>query len=725
MASRIKAYKSHEGGRYFNRELSWIEFNRRVLSEALRQDVPLLERLRFLCIVASNFDEFFMVRVASLKRQIRTGRRIHCPTGMSAEEQLREVNTRVREIVKTKYECLLDDLLPRLGEAGLVLRTPENYSSAQRKFLEELFQEEIFPVLTPVRCDLGKPLPYTGNLRLHAAFLVRPAGEQNFLVPGNGAESLAIVQIPAGIPRIIYLPESGGTVSFALLEHAIRDHAGQLFPGYEIIEDLFFRVTRDADFGVDEERDEDFVEAMEQILESRQSSTAVRMSVNKSTGRLKDILIQALGLEQSEVYTKTDPMDLSTFMELVELPGFDHLRYDKWKPQDSPYVPEESSIWDALKKRDVLLHHPFEAFTPVVRILQEAATDPAVLAIKMTLYRTSGSSPIVQALELAAENGKQVTVLVEPKAGFDEERNIEWAQRLERAGVIVVYGIVRLKVHAKAMLIIRREEKGVTRYLHLGTGNYNDKTARHYTDLGLLTTQDELSYEVGLFFNAITGYSAIPALSKLVMAPTALKSRLLQLIDREAQRSTPESPGRITFKINALADPEMIEALYGASAKGVSVTLIVRGICMLVPGTPGVSENIRVLSIVDRFLEHSRIYHFRNGGAEEFYCASADLMPRNLERRVELLFPIDDLDIQKRVRSILETYISDNTQAHELKPDGSYLRVARESGEVPSSAQATLYEAACNRARIAAPVNRKEFGVRRKPAQPRRLRRLE
>lgn len=718
----IKAYKKHESGRYINRELSWIEFNRRVLSEALRQDIPLLERLRFLCIVAANFDEFFMVRVASLKRQIRTGRKVPCPSGMSPEEQLREINLRIREIVKRKYDCLLDDVLPRLGDAGLVLRTPDNYSTVQRKFLEELFQEEIFPVLTPVRCELGKPLPYTGNLRLHAAFLLRPSGSQNLLVPENGAESLAIVQIPAGIPRIIYLPEEDGTVSFALLEHAIRDHAGQLFPGYEILEDVFFRVTRDADLGVDEERDEDFVEAMEQVLESRQYSMAIRMSLNKATGRLRDILTEALGLDPSEVYMKTDPMDLSTFMELVDLPGFDHLRYEKWKPQDSPYVPEESSIWEAMKKRDILLHHPFESFMPVVRLVQEAATDPSVLAIKMTLYRTSGTSPVVQALELAAENGKQVTVLVELKARFDEERNIEWAQRLERAGVIVVYGIVRLKVHAKAILIIRREEKGVTRYLHLGTGNYNDRTARLYTDLGFLTTQDDLAYEVGLFFNSITGYSAIPALSKIIMAPTSLKSRLIQLIDREALRSTPENPGRIVIKINALADPEMIEALYSASSAGVNITLVVRGICMLVPGVHEMSENIRVLSVVDRYLEHSRIYYFRNGGAEEFYAGSADLMPRNLERRVELLFPIEDPDLQKRVKSILETYLADNAQSHALQPDGSYLRRRPGAGEVASASQATLYEAACNRARIAAPVNRKEFNVRRKPPQARRLR---
>ncbi len=715
MENVVRRYKKHEGGRYFNRELSWIEFNRRVLSEAIRQDIPLLERLRFLCIVASNFDEFFMVRVASLKRQIQTRNKVVCPSGMSPEEQLREVMQRVREMVATKYDCLLNDIMPKLGDAGLLLKTPETYSPQQKRYLEELFREEIFPVLTPVRCELGKPLPYSGNLRLHAAFLLRPIVREHLLIPEAGELSFAIVQIPSGIPRILYLPDSEGSVSFALLEHVVVEHAAQLFPGYEIVEDIFFRVTRDADLGVDEERDEDFVEAMTQVLESRRSGMAVRLSLNKPTARLRNILTEALGLDPSEVYVKTDPMDLSTFMELVELPGFDHLRNEKWIPQDSPYVPEESSIWDAIKKQDILLHHPFESFGPVIRLVRESAEDPAVLAIKMTLYRTSGTSPIVHALELAAENGKQVTVLVELKARFDEEQNIEWAQRLERAGVIVVYGIARLKVHAKALLIIRREEKGITRYVHLGTGNYNDKTARLYTDLGLLTADDDLAYEVGLFFNSITGYSAIPALSKLVMAPTALKGRLLQLIDREAQRSTPENPGVVILKLNALADPDIIEALYRASGLGVRISLIVRGICMLVPGVQEMSENITVMSVVDRYLEHSRLYYFYNGGAEEIFCGSADLMPRNLERRVELLFPVEDAGLKKRIKKVLDTYLTDSSNSHILQKDGSYVRRVPGSGPAKRSQQ-VLYDAARSRADIVAPVNRKEFNVRRKPS---------
>lgn len=722
MASRVRTFRKTLGGNFFNRELSWLEFNRRVLSEALNTDVPLLERLRFLCITTSNFDEFFMVRVASLKRQLRTGNTQACPSGMSPEEQLKEIGLRVREMSGIKYRCLLEDVLPRLTAAGLVYRTPDSYTVPQRKYLKSRFTEEVFPVLTPVRCEVDRPLPYTGNLKLHAAFLLRAKKDSGLLVADEGRESLAIVQIPQGMPRVIYLPGDDRNVSFALLEHVIQQNADELFPGYEIAEDIFFRVTRDADLGVDEERDEDFVEAMEQILESRENSVPVRLAVDRQTSRLPDILTRSLALDPSDVYVKNGPLDLSTFAELADLPGFDNLRYEAWKPQESAYLSEDVSIWDVLKKRDVLVHHPFEAFSPVVRMVGEAAIDPAVLAIKMTLYRTSGTSPIVQALQLAAENGKQVTVFVELKARFDEEQNIEWAQKLERAGVIVVYGIARLKVHAKTMMVVRREEKGVRRYIHLGTGNYNDRTARLYTDLGLFTANEDLAFEIGLFFNAITGYSAIPAFNRLIMAPSVLKGRLLQLIDREAQRSSAEDPGLIMIKANALADPEVINAFYSASQKGVRIHLIIRGICMLVPGVPGLSDNIIVTSVVDRFLEHSRVYYFHNGGNEEIYLGSADMMPRNLERRVELLFPVENPDLKKRVRFIIDTYARDNVKAHVLQPDGSYRRRVTGSDEPAVRAQLVLHDAARSRASTADPVNRKEFSVRRKPPRVRKPR---
>jgi polyphosphate kinase len=476
-------------------------------------------------------------------------------------------------------------------------------------------------------------------------------------------------------------------------------------------------VTRDADLGVDEERDEDFLEAMEQVLESREHSRAVRLSVTTDGGgSLAEFLRGKLGLEQSQVYEVPGPLDLGALMELAQTPGFDHLRHDPWIPRRPAPLSGEEELWDVLKRQDVLLHLPYESFEPVARLVQDAARDPGVLAIKMTLYRTSGDSPIVQALEEAADNGKQVMALVELKARFDEERNIQWAQRLERAGVVVVYGIAELKVHAKALMIIRREESGIIRYVHLGTGNYNDKTAKLYTDLGLFTTNRDLAYEVGLFFNAITGYSAIPALNKICISPTAMKGRIIQLIEREAMRSTPDDPGLIMAKMNSLSHPDVIEALYRASQQGVRIRLNVRGICMLVPGVPGRSDNIRVVSIVDRFLEHARIFYFRNGGAEEIYLSSADWMPRNLDRRVELLFPLQNRTLLKRTRQILEAFFRDNVKARVLQPDGSYTRLKPENDEA-----FRVQQYFAEQARIAAdaeePANRKEFDVRRRPSR--------
>jgi polyphosphate kinase len=529
------------------------------------------------------------------------------------------------------------------------------------------------------------------------------------------------VQIPRALDRVIFLPEEDSVKSFALLEHVIIENAELLFPGYGIRESVLFRVTRDADFAVDEERDDDFVEAMEQVLERREFSEPVRLSLNRDDGELAPILIESLGMDPVDVYVKDEPLDLGGLMDLTFHPDFDSLRQERWRPVDPPQLPEDADVWETIMRQDVLLHHPYESFEPIVRILEEAAEDPRVLAIKMTLYRTSGDSPIIQALERAAENGKQVTALVELKARFDEERNIGWAERLERAGVIVVYGIAQLKVHAKAAMIVRREQNGVKRYAHLGTGNYNDKTAKLYTDLGFLTSRDDLTYEVSLFFNAITGYSAIPVLNKLSMAPTALKSRLLQLIRREAMRTSADNPGLIMAKLNSLSDPEVIEALYAASQAGVRIQLNVRGICLLVPGKKGLSENISVVSIVDRFLEHSRAFYFYNEGKEEVYCASADWMPRNLERRVELMFPVEQPDLRSQVKYILRTCMADSTKSHRLEPDGRYVRNRPSDDAEPIRAQAVFYENAKTQAESADPANRKEFSVRRKPPRAAKL----
>ena len=709
---------------YINRELSWLEFNARVLHEARRPDVPLLERLKFLCIVTSNFDEFFMVRVAAIKRQIAAGDHVQCPSGITPSALLSRILHRTRELTDMKYRCLLEDILPGLAAAGLMLRRPCDCSPAQTSFLKKLFQEQVFPVLTPTRAGIGRQVPYITNLRLYAAFMLSPQEGALLVAADDGrtederAEGyLAIVQIPASLDRIIYLPDEAGTVSFALLEDVVVQHAATLFPGYTVSEHCLFRVTRDADMGVDEERDEDFVQAMEQVLAHREFSDAVRLSVSKGAGRMKSVLSDVVGVDVEEVFDKAEPLDLAELVGLASLSGFDELRYPRWQHYDSPSLPADEPLWDAIRRRDVLLYHPFESFEPIVRLLHDAATDPAVLAIKMTLYRTSGDSPVVRALEQAASEGKQITVLVELKARFDEERNITWAERLERCGVIVVYGIARLKVHAKALLIVRREQNGIRRYVHLGTGNYNDRTARLYTDLGLLTSQPDIAYEVGLFFNAITGYSAIPALNRLVMAPVGMKARILQLIERETLRSRAGIATRIDGKLNSLADPDVIKALYRASQAGVGIRLNIRGICMLVPGVPGLSERIMVVSIVDRYLEHARILYFHNGGSPEVYATSADWMPRNLERRVELMFPVEEEEARSRALGVLEAAFADTSNAHLMKSDGSYepRRPGRKGRPVRS--QLDLQELACSRARDTDVTNQKVFEVRRK-AQP-------
>jgi len=524
------------------------------------------------------------------------------------------------------------------------------------------------------------------------------------------------VQLPPALDRIIYLPEKERHVTFTLLEDVILENAAELFPGYRIRGQGCFRVTRDADLGVDEERDEDFVEAMEQVLESREHSEAVRLTVVHDNGEVSERLRTALGLDVADVYAKGSPLALGDLISLSGLSGFDHLRDESMPPQPPQDLAEEESFFTTLKRRDALIHQPYESFEPLVRMIQEAAADPAVLAIKMTLYRTSGDSPIVRALEEAAENGKQVTALVELKARFDEQRNIRWAERLERAGVIVIYGIAQLKVHAKAMMIVRREAEGVVRYVHLGTGNYNDKTARLYTDFGMLTSREDIAYETNLFFNAISGYSAIPALNRLALAPVGLKTRLLQLIERETQRASTDTPGLIMAKINSLSHPEIIDALYRASQAGVQVKLNVRGICILVPGVPGMSENITVVSVVDRFLEHARAFYFHNGGASDVYLSSADWMPRNLDRRVELMFPVESAPLKKRVRHVLEVFFRDNVKARVLQPDGSWVHSAPGDGQEPVRSQQVFYEEARAHAAAGEPANRKEFSVRRKPA---------
>lgn len=725
---------------YLNRELSWIEFNARVLDEAFQSDVPLLERLRFLSIVSSNFDEFFMVRVASLKEQARRGSAQKDLAGLSPKEQLRRISARVHELVKAQYACLLGEVLPGLAAEGMRYVPRSEYSADEARFLESFFMSDVFPLLTPLRAGGDGAFPSLGNLRLHAAFLLKgsltvEAGPlADFLdragIPGaRGSASgvgqraanpsgderppIAVVQIPASVPRVVWLPGSEGGRRFTLLDDVVLAYGQRLFPGFSVRETLLFKVARDADFAVDEDRDEDFIDAMREVLEHRLSSPPVRFLCTGESPTLLSFLRDGMGLEAADIYRVPGPIDMSTLVELAGAEGFDRLRNPPWKHFWPVGLDQETPLWDELKRTDVLLHVPYASWEPVLRFLNDAADDPNVLAIKMTLYRTSGDSPVVRALERAARAGKHVTAFVELKARFDEERNISWAKRLEAVGVIVVYGIARLKVHAKAVLVVRREPDGIRRYVHLSTGNYNDRTARFYEDFSLFTANQEIANDATLFFNMISGYSAIVSTKRLVMAPVELKTRLLALIQREIDRSTPERPGLIIAKMNSLADQEMIDALYRASQAGVRVQLNVRGICQLVPGVAGMSERITVVSVIDRYLEHARAFWFENGGDGELYLSSADWMNRNLDRRVELMFPVLQESIRTEILSALRLYFADNVKAHALGPDGAWARRQCGKGEKKVRAQEALYEAERKRKEMSDREPQREFAVRR------------
>lgn len=717
---------------FFDRELSWLEFNARVLEEALDGTTPLLERLRFLSIVTSNFDEFFMVRVASLKAAVRSGSSERDAAGLLPSEVLEAISRRAREIVGRQYDCLLGEILPALAREGLEIVRPSAWRGPERRWLESFFSDRIAPLLTPLRVEDDADFPTAGNLRVHAAFLVRreAVARADVKVEGLGDgldddDGLAVVQVPPNLERFIRLPGDEPGQRFALIDDVVHAFGPHLFPGYGVRESLLFKVTRDADIGVDEDRDDDFLAAMEEVLAGRANSYPVRLTVSSDSELLAERIRKALDLSPADLYTVSGPIDLRSFAEFISTegpasnPGLENLRYKAWPPVRWPEPPEGSTIWDEIRSKDRLLHVPYEAFDPVVRFLEDAANDPAVLSVKMTLYRTSGNSPIVKALTRAARSGKQVAVLVEIKARFDEERNIAWASRLEEAGAIVIYGLARLKVHAKAALVVRREEGGaIRRYLHLSTGNYNDKTAKLYGDLSVFTANEDLCREASAFFNMVTGYSTVQELRFLAVAPFDLKSRIISMIEREAQRSTPEAPGLIVAKMNSLADTDVIAALYRASGAGVRVMLNVRGICMLVPGVKGLSENISVISIVGRYLEHARILYFANGGASEVYLSSADWMPRNLERRIELMFPVLDEGLRGRVHGLLMDYFRDNTKSHRLGPSGRWKRVVPEEGEAPFSAQEAFYEEMIRRRDLEEEPPERELQVRRKPTQP-------
>ncbi|MDR2607442.1 MAG: polyphosphate kinase 1 [Treponema sp.] len=678
------------GAQYFNRELSWLDFNERVLAEGLRKDLPPLERFRFLAIVSSNLDEFFMVRVAALKKIQRSGNVERDSSGLSPAELLAIVSERTAEIIKTQYRCLTEEIFPCMAAEGLSLVRAASYTDEQKKYLESWFDSRVYPVLTPLRIEEGEELPAIDSLSLNCVFLLRGGGEAS-----AAEDKTAMVLIPPVLDRIIHFP---GDSSWTLLEDLVLSWGGKLFPGFEVLETMLFKVNRDADFSVDEKRDEDFIEAMEEVLESRDRSTAVRMSYSRGSDRLRDMLARRLSLDSQDLYEIPGPLNLGALDELVNVPGFDRLREKNWKIYANPGFSEDTSIWDTIREKDMLLHLPYESFDPVLRFFQEAAQDPDVIAIKTCLYRTSGNSPIVRALEQASLSGKHVTAVVELKARFDEERNISWANRLEKAGAVVVYGLARLKVHGKIALVVRKEGEQIRRYLHLSTGNYNDKTARLYEDLSLFSCREELAYDAGILFNMISGYSMIQPTRLISIAPVNLKRRLLELIEREERRSSAAYPGRIMAKLNALVDQDIIQALYRASRAGVKISLCVRGICTLIPGMPELSENIRVISVVGHYLEHSRICYFANGGADELYLSSADWMPRNLERRVELMFPVLQEDLRRRVYDILLSYFEDNCQAWRLGSGGSWERLEPETGAIPYRVQQGMLAAAAKAA---------------------------
>jgi polyphosphate kinase len=699
---------------YFNRDLSWVDFNERVLEEGLRKDLPLFGRFRFLSIVASNFDEFFMVRVAAIKGAHRAGL-TGDPSGLAAAEQLKKIFEKTHSINHRLFSCLMDEIFPGLASGGLELVRPDTYTVPQMDFLESFFMGQIYPVLTPLRIEEDKPLPFFDSRCINAAFLLTPEKT----APASETERLVMVQLPLSLSRIVWLPAEEGRLRWALLEDIILIWGGYLFPGYHIKESMLFKVNRDADFSVDERRDEDFIEAMAEVIEGREKSEAVRMVYSPGSGRLRDELARRLSLEHDDLYEVEGPFDPGNLMELASVAGFEQFQEKPWKIYPAPGFTDDVSIWDRLSQGDVALHFPYQSFDPVVRFFQEAATDSQVISIKTALYRTGGSegnpqaiSPIVRALEQAALNGKHVTALVELKARFDEERNISWANRLEKAGVIVVYGLSQLKVHAKITMVLRREYEHIKRYVHLSTGNYNDKTAKAYEDFCLFTCRDEIAYDAGLLFNMITGYSLKQTMRQLAVAPYDIKPRLLELIEREAKRSDQKYSSKIMMKCNSITDPDIIGALYRASKAGVKVFLCIRGICALIPGVPGLSENIRVISVIDRYLEHSRMYYFTNGGAGELYLSSADLMPRNLDRRVELMFPVLDEKIRAELLDVLSAYFRDNCQARVLDANGAWTRLNPSPGETSFRIQKDMLSRAARDSDSPSPV-KQEFVVRR------------
>ncbi len=682
---------------YVNRELSWLEFNRRVLGEARDKATPLFERLKFLSITSSNLDEFFMVRVASLKDMVHARYTKPDIAGLGPTEQLTKISERTHELVNQQYSTYNRAIIPALRANGLnVVTRHEELSKKQGEFVDRYFKEEVYPVLTPMAVDSSRPFPLVRNKSLNIAALVekKEGGELEF----------AMVQVPSVLPRVVELPltieEDGSELRHViLLEEIIERNIKLLFLNYDIITSHPFRIMRNADFSLDEEEAVDLLEEIEKQLKRRQWGEVIRLEIEERTdGRLLEVLKEELAVNEEDIFEIPGALDLTFLMKMYVLGGYDHLKSPKYTPQSVPALMNEDDIFTNIRKGDILLVHPYETFDPVVDFVRRAAKDPDVLAIKQTLYRVSGNSPIIAALAEAADNGKQVSVLVELKARFDEENNILWAKMLEKAGCHVIYGLVGLKTHSKITLVVRREEDGIRRYVHLGTGNYNDSTAKLYTDCGLMTCNPLIGEDATAVFNMLSGYSEPLSWNMLAVAPLWLRNKFLRLIERETKHAKDGKHASIVAKMNSLCDKEIIAALYEASCAGVKIRLVVRGICSLKAGVPGLSEHIEVRSIVGEFLEHARIFIFENDGSEEIYMGSADWMPRNLDRRVEILFPVVREELKVRIRHYMELELEDNMRAHILRPDGTYEKPDRR-GKLPVDSQRSLCELATAAAR--------------------------
>lgn len=673
-----------------NRELSWLKFNGRVLNEARDKTLPLLERLKFVSITSSNLDEFIMVRVASLKDMVHAKYKKKDIAGMTAADQLEAINRDTRNLVELQYSTYNRSLVPQLRSNGIVIVDEfETLTAEQGEYVDRYFQENVYPVLTPMAVDASRPFPLIRNKSLNIAALLED--KEN---PEN--TEFATVQVPSVLPRYIRIPSASEAEkdTFILLEQVIEKNIGSLFLNYNVICAYPYRIMRNADFNIDEDEAEDLLKEIESKLKQRQWGEVIRLEVEEKVNKkLLKILKESFHIASEDIFKIPGPIDLTFLMKMYGLEGYDHLRNVPYKPQPVPEIPEGSDIFAQIRKGDILMHHPYQTFDPVVNFIRQASVDPDVLAIKQTLYRVSGNSPIIASLAQAAENGKQVTVLVELKARFDEEHNIVWARKLEKAGCHVIYGLVGLKTHSKIALVVRREEDGIRRYVHLGTGNYNDSTAKLYTDTGMFTCAESYGEDATAVFNMLSGYSEPKSWNRLLVAPIWLRKKFLRLIQRETEHARDGKEAHIIAKMNSLCDKEIILALYEASAVGVKIDLIIRGICCLRTGIPGVSENITVHSIVGNFLEHSRIFYFRNDGFEEYYMGSADWMPRNLDRRVEITFPVEDEALQKKVRHILDVQLADNIKAHIMQPDGNYEKIDKR-GKVLVGSQAQFCEEA-------------------------------